>query len=81
MHVPALESLKDNAYGIYIVHYVFVVWLQYALLEAPLHAVVKGAIVFTGALALSWAASAALRAMPVGAQLVGADRRAVAKAS
>ena len=27
----ALDSLSDNAYGMYLVHYVFVVWLQYAL--------------------------------------------------
>lgn len=79
--VPMLESLKDNAYGMYIVHYVFVVWLQYALLNAPLFAVAKAAIVFTGALAMSWAAAVTLRSLPLGARLVGADRRAVAKAS
>jgi hypothetical protein len=78
---PVLDSLKDNAYGIYIVHYLFVVWLQYALLDAPVHAIVKAALVFIGALAMSWAASAGLRAMPLGARLVGAEPRAVAKAS
>ena len=31
-----LDSLKANAYGMYLIHYVFVVWLQYALLPAEL---------------------------------------------
>jgi surface polysaccharide O-acyltransferase-like enzyme len=48
------DSLSDNAYAIYLVHYVFVVWLQYALLGAALPAVVKGSLVFASALLLSW---------------------------
>ena len=31
-HQPILHSLSENAYGIYFVHYVFVIWLQYLLL-------------------------------------------------
>jgi hypothetical protein len=49
-----IDSLSENAYAIYIVHYVFVVWLQYALLGAAAPAIVKAALVFTGALLLSW---------------------------
>jgi surface polysaccharide O-acyltransferase-like enzyme len=74
------DSLSDNAYGMYLIHYVFVVWLQYALLTAPLLAIVKAGIVFGVTLALSWAASAAIRCVPFGARLIG-ERRAVAKAS
>jgi len=48
------DSLSENAYSIYLVHYVFVVWLQYALLEATLPALVKAVLVFVGALLLSW---------------------------
>ena len=48
------DSLSENAYAIYLVHYVFVVWLQYALLGASLPAVAKAVLVFTGALLLSW---------------------------
>src|SRR5262252_2938688 len=48
------DSLSENAYAIYLVHYVFVVWLQYALLGAALPAVVKGVLVFVSALLLSW---------------------------
>jgi hypothetical protein len=48
------DSLSENAYAIYLVHYVFVVWLQYALLGAALPAVVKGVLVFAGTLLVSW---------------------------
>ncbi len=50
-----LDSLSVNAYGMYLVHYPFVVWMQYALLNAPLPAIVKAALVFAVAVALSWA--------------------------
>jgi glucans biosynthesis protein C len=53
--VPIVDSLAENAYAIYLVHYVFVVWLQYALLSVVWPAIVKGIIVFSGTLVLSWA--------------------------
>ena len=58
------DSLSDNAYGMYLVHYAFVSWLQYALLKAALPAIAKGSIVFLGTVALSWATVAALRRIP-----------------
>lgn len=58
------DSLSANAYGIYLLHYVFVIWLQYALLTAGLPGVVKGLVVFATAASLSWAATAALRRAP-----------------
>lgn len=60
----ALDSLSDNEYGMYLIHYAFVSWLGYAMLTAPLPAVVKFALVFAGVLALSWSASAVLRKIP-----------------
>jgi hypothetical protein len=75
-----LDSLKANAYGMYLIHYVFVVWLQYALLPAGLPAVLKGAIVFWGTLVLSWSLAAALRRLPVIAQIIGTVRTAPAAA-
>src|SRR5262249_32444647 len=77
----ALDSLSQNAYGMYLVHYVFVVWLQYAMLGVVIPAIVKAAIVFTGTLAMSWATTAALRSIPLGSRLIGNDGRALAKAS
>jgi glucan biosynthesis protein C len=57
-----LDSLSTNAYGIYLVHYVFVLWVQYALLGADLNAFGKVGLVFVAALALSWAASGLVKA-------------------
>jgi glucans biosynthesis protein C len=71
-HSRALDSLSRNAYGMYLVHYVFVVWLQYALLNAPLFALAKAAIVFGVTLALSWGTSAASRCLPLPSLELGA---------
>jgi len=56
-HSRVLDSLSTNAYGIYLVHYVFIVWLQCVLLPAGLPSVVKAAIVFAGTFVLSWPVS------------------------
>lgn len=55
------DSLSENAYGIYLVHYVFAIWLQYALLKLLLPGSGKGPMVFAGAVALSWVIIATLR--------------------
>ena len=68
---PLFDSLANNAFGIYLLHYVFVVWLQYALLGVALFAVAKGMLVFAGALLLAWASTAALRFIPFGSRLIG----------
>ncbi len=59
-----LDPLRDDAYGIYVAHYIPCLWLQYALLDAPLSAIPKALIVFVGTLALSWGVTAALRRIP-----------------
>jgi acyltransferase-like protein len=59
-----LDPLRGDAYGIYIVHYIFCLWLQYALLDTPLPAIAKVLIVFVGTVALSWGVTAALRRIP-----------------
>jgi hypothetical protein len=68
------SAFQRDAYGMYLVHYLFVVWLQYALLGAGLLALGKGAIVFGGTLLLSWGTVAAVRCVPAAAQVIGADR-------
>ena len=78
---PVADSLSANAYGIYLIHYVFVTWLQYALLGVALFAVAKALIVFSGTLMLSWAASAGISRLPIGARLIGTEPRRVAQAS
>jgi glucans biosynthesis protein C len=50
----ALDSLSTNAYSLYLVHYPYGIWLQYALLGFAFFAVVKGVIVFCATVVLSW---------------------------
>jgi glucans biosynthesis protein C len=71
-HSRVVDSLSRNAYGMYLVHYIFVVWLQYALLSAPLFAFAKAAIVFGVTLVLSWATSAASRRLALHSMRLGA---------
>jgi glucan biosynthesis protein C len=59
----AWDSLSANAYGIYLLHYPFVVWGQYALLDWPIGPIPKAAGVFTAALTLSWGCSAGASAL------------------
>jgi hypothetical protein len=69
--IAVLIPLRDNAYGMYLVHYVFVTWLQYLLLGVAIFAVAKGLIVFAATLVLSWAATVAIRRIPAAARLIG----------
>jgi peptidoglycan/LPS O-acetylase OafA/YrhL len=65
-----LDAFRASAYGVYLVHYVFIVWLQYALLGAALPALLKAVLVFAGTLALSWGAIAAAREIPLVARTI-----------
>jgi peptidoglycan/LPS O-acetylase OafA/YrhL len=60
------DSLSRNSFGIYITHYVFVIWLQYAFLSRALSAVAKASCVFIGTVALSWAVTAAFHRISEG---------------
>jgi Acyltransferase family len=64
------DSLRDNAYGMYLLHYPFASWLPLALLSAPLPAPEKGTLAFLGTLALSWGVTAALRRIPGVARVI-----------
>jgi glucans biosynthesis protein C len=74
-----LDSLSRSAYGMYLIHYVFVVWLQYALLGAALSAITKASIVFTVTVIASWGTMVLVGRLPSGAWLRGATPRAVAR--
>ena len=58
------NSLSANAYGIYLVHWPIVLWLQLFLLWTPLSPLAKGALALTLGFTLSWAASSLLRRLP-----------------
>jgi hypothetical protein len=68
--VRAFVSLRDNAYGMYLVHYPFVTWLQLALLAAPVPIGVKAVGVIVSTVALSWGTTAALRRVPAVARVI-----------
>jgi surface polysaccharide O-acyltransferase-like enzyme len=68
--VSIFDSLSENSYGIYVVHYVFITWLQYLLLGSGLAPVVKGMVVFVGTLILSWVLVAAIRRIPMVAKVI-----------
>jgi len=55
------DGLSKHAYAIYVVHYVFVIWLQYGLLAWDAPAWVKGVVVLGGALGLSWLLAGMIR--------------------
>jgi peptidoglycan/LPS O-acetylase OafA/YrhL len=59
-----MQSLSANAYGIFLLHYFCVSWLQLALLRTQLPGAAKGLLVFVGAVAVSWSLSAMLRRIP-----------------
>jgi len=67
---PVGDSLSANAYGIYLVHWPIVLWLQFALLRLRLGAIEKGMLVLTSGFALSWLASGLLRRLPRVARIV-----------
>jgi peptidoglycan/LPS O-acetylase OafA/YrhL len=69
-HRPVFDSLSASSYGMYLIHYPVVVWLQFALLAVALGAIAKGAIVYVGAVALSWGIVVALRRVPVIARVL-----------
>ncbi len=64
------DSLSANEYAMYLLHYMFVAWLQFVLLSFALPAIGKGALVFAAVLLLSWGTSAALRSIPSVARVV-----------
>jgi surface polysaccharide O-acyltransferase-like enzyme len=65
-----LDAVQPSAYGIYLVHYIFIIWLQYLLYDYPFPAFVKFVIVFAGTLSTSWAVTVMLRRIPVVARMI-----------
>jgi Acyltransferase family len=70
MHQPVFDSLSTSSYGMYVIHYPIVVWLQFALLPFALSPVIKAAIVCACAIILSWGSVLALRRIPAVASVL-----------
>jgi peptidoglycan/LPS O-acetylase OafA/YrhL len=56
--------MQPDAYGIFLVHYPIVLWLQYWLFDFDLPAIVKALVAFVLTVLFSWAVTAALRKIP-----------------
>jgi len=65
-----LARLDTNSYGIFVLHYVFVTWLQLVLLNASLPAAAKALVVFLGAVSLAGTTTAVLRRIPAVARVL-----------
>jgi surface polysaccharide O-acyltransferase-like enzyme len=65
-----LDAMRPQAYGIYLLHYMFIIWLQYVMYGLALPAGVKAAGVFIGTLSGSWALTVLLRRIPLVARMI-----------
>ncbi len=65
-----LDAMRPSAYGIFLLHYIFIIWLQYAVFDPPLSAFAKFAIVFAGTLAGSWGTVVLLRKIAVVGRMI-----------
>jgi hypothetical protein len=65
-----LDAMQPSAYGIYLLHFIPLIWLQYLVYDPAFPAFVKFAIVFTGTLSMSWALTVLLRKMLVAARMI-----------
>lgn len=59
-----LDPLQKDAYGIFLVHYAFALWIQYWLFDFDVPAIIKVLIGFAFTLGMSWALTAGLRRIP-----------------
>ena len=62
--------MRRSAYGIYLVHFIPLIWVQYAVYDPAFPAFVKFAIVFAGTLSISWGLTVLLRKIPVVARTI-----------
>ncbi len=65
-----LDAMRPSAYGIYLLHYMPIIWLQYAVYDPAWPAGVKAAIVFSGTLGSSWLLTVWLRRIPFVARMI-----------
>lgn len=72
-----LDSLSANAYGMYLVHYAFVTWAQFELLDTKLSAIEKGLTVFVVTLLFSWATVAGIRLIPFVGRILSGGARSI----
>jgi len=70
LRLDLLDAIQPSAYGIFLLHYIFIIWLQYNVYDPVWSAFLKFAIVFFGTLSLSWAMTLSLRRIPLVARVL-----------
>jgi peptidoglycan/LPS O-acetylase OafA/YrhL len=65
-----LDAMQPSAYGIFIFHYMFIIWLQYFVYDPAWPAGVKAAVVFAVTLGGSWLLTVLLRKIPLVARTI-----------
>ena len=65
-----LDAMRPSAYGIFLLHYMFIIWMQYFVYDPAFPAGVKAAMVFVVTLSGSWALTVLLRKIPFVARLI-----------
>jgi hypothetical protein len=65
-----LDRMQGEAYGMFLIHYPIVLWIQYWLFDFDVSAIVKASIAFVLTVILSWAATAALKKIPGATQVL-----------
>jgi surface polysaccharide O-acyltransferase-like enzyme len=65
-----LDAMQPQAYGIFLFHYVFIIWLQYVVYDPAWLAGVKAAIVFAGTLGGSWLLTVLVQKIPLVARTI-----------
>jgi surface polysaccharide O-acyltransferase-like enzyme len=65
-----LDAMQPSAYGIYLLHFLPLIWLQYLVYDLDVSVFVKFAIVFVGTLSISWLLTIWLRKIPIVARMI-----------
>jgi surface polysaccharide O-acyltransferase-like enzyme len=65
-----LDAMRPSAFGIYLLHFIFLIWLQYIVYDPGFPVLVKFAIVFIGTLSMSWALTVLLRKIALVARAI-----------
>jgi len=68
--VGLLDAMRPSAYGIYLLHFIPLIWLQYVIAEPRLPAFFKFLIVFVGTLSVSWTLTLLVRRIPLVARTI-----------
>ena len=65
-----LDPMQRDAYGMFLVHYPIVLWIQYWLFDFDLPAIAKALTTFVLTVLLSWTATGVLRKIPGATQVL-----------